>query len=105
MPTYDYVCRNEDCDNPSHETKFCSIELSKELPLCESCGKEMPKAFLHMPSVSWIYYNPSGQKRTSSMGPDQRAVRRHNGWHNGVKQLKPVYKGVTTKDKKEMKNG
>lgn len=91
MPTYDYRCKNEECGNPGEYTKFCNATESRVLPICDSCGSAMPKVFLAMPSVSWIYYNPSGHRRTSSMGPAQRADRRHNGWNNGVKQLKPIY--------------
>ena len=97
MPTYDYKCRNTDCENPGFETKFCSIANSKVYPICDSCGHSMPKTYTAMPAVSWIYLNPSGQKRTSSMGPAQRADRRHNGWHNGVKQLKPIHKSAPTR--------
>jgi hypothetical protein len=96
MPIYEYLCTNEGCpsveeERPRFEERHCSIEEGKILPTCEECGKAMPRAYLEMPSVSWKYISANGNMARSFMGPDQRSVRRHAGWKNGIRQFKPVY--------------
>lgn len=101
MPSYDYKCHNDECGNESIVHKFCSISDSYVFPICPECENSMTKVFVEMPSVSWKYINPSGQVRTSSMGPAERDNNRHAGWQNGTKVLQPVYKSK----RKELKDG
>jgi predicted nucleic acid-binding Zn ribbon protein len=102
MPIYDYKCISKSCEPSSGVERFCSMEESRQLPICPLCNKPMPKQFMSMPSISWKYISPSGERRTSSMGPCQRADRRHAGWDSktGQKVLQPVYKGK----RKEIEN-
>lgn len=43
MPTYDYICRNGECNTKYSET--CSISEYNPEPTCEACGAIMTRDY------------------------------------------------------------
>ena len=99
MPTYDYLCINEECEsvkdgNPFRAERFCKISDSNDLPECVRCHTLMPKTFIEVPAINWRYLSANGVMVTSQFGPAQRADRRLAGYDNQTGQavMQPIYR-------------
>lgn len=100
MPTYEYVCRNENCEDPGRTEKNCKIGERNDFPTCDTCEQDMSRYYGKAPLINWRYFSANGVWTTSALGPAQRADRRLQKYVNGQPIWRPIHK-ETFNNKKE----